>query len=90
MTDPYSALPSQAFWRPAVAEAGPFALSGLIAPRFPLTRDMAVATAGSCFAQHVGRALRGAGLNVLDVEPAPPGLDPDTARRFGFGLYSAR
>lgn len=90
MSDPYSALPPQAYWRPAVAEAGPFALEGLIAPRFPLTRDMAVATAGSCFAQHVGRALRGAGLNVLDAEPAPPGLDPDTARRFGFGLYSAR
>ena len=90
MSDPYSALPDHAFWRLGVAKAGPFALQGLIAPRFPITRDLAVATAGSCFAQHVGRALRGAGLNVLDVEPAPPGLDPDTARRFGFGLYSAR
>lgn len=90
MTNPYETLPPAAFWRSAVAESGPYNLAGLFAPKFPVSRDMAVATAGSCFAQHVGRALRGAGLAVLDAEPAPPGLDPDSARRFGFGLYSGR
>ena len=33
----------------------------------------AIATAGSCFAQHVGRALRGAGMQVQDAEPRPRG-----------------
>ena len=98
MSTIFETLPPAAFWRPAVAEAavadaggaGTIDLSGLFQPKFPVTRDSAVATAGSCFAQHVGHALRGAGLNVLDVEPAPPGLDPSTARSFGFNLYSAR
>ena len=87
MPTPYDDLPPQAFWRNGVAGGD---LTGLFAPKFPITRDTAVATAGSCFAQHVGRALRSAGLTVLDAEPAPPGLDPDTARSFGFGLYSGR
>ena len=88
MATPYDTLPPAAFWRSGVAEAGPFNLSGLVQPRFAVTRDLTVATAGSCFAQHVGRALRGAGLSVLDVEPAPPGLDGPQA--YGFNLYSGR
>jgi hypothetical protein len=88
MATVFDHLPPSAFWRSGVADSGPFGLSDLFQPRFPVTRDMAVATAGSCFAQHVGRALRGAGLAVLDVEPAPPGLDNPAA--YGFGLYSGR
>lgn len=88
MATVYDTLPPAAFWRSGVVEAGPFNLSGLFQPRFAVTRDLTVATAGSCFAQHVGRALRGAGLSVLDVEPAPPGLPNPQA--YGFGLYSGR
>ena len=88
MPTPYDTLPPAAFWRSGVAEAGPFHLPGMFQPRFAVTRDLTVATAGSCFAQHVGRALRGAGLSVLDVEPAPPGLD--NPQSFGFDLYSGR
>lgn len=90
MSDLFANLPNAAFWRPGVVDSGPFDLTGLIQPKFPLTRDMAIATAGSCFAQHVGRALRQAGLPVLDVEPAPPGLEGEAARAYGFGLYSGR
>ena len=90
MTTVFDDLPPSAFWRSGVVEPGPADLTGLFQPKFRITRDMAVATAGSCFAQHVGRALRSAGLNVLDVEPAPPGLDDAAARSFGFNLYSAR
>ncbi len=90
MTDHFANLSPTAFWRPGVVDKGPFDLTGLIQPKFPLTRDLAIATAGSCFAQHVGRALRQAGLPVLDAEPAPPGLEGDAARTYGFGLYSGR
>ena len=90
MSGVFDNLPQSAFWRPAVVEPGPFGLTDLVQPKFQVTRDMAVATAGSCFAQHVGRALRSAGLAVLDAEPAPMGLDAATAKRFGFGLYSGR
>ncbi|ABD53924.1 GSCFA domain-containing protein [Jannaschia sp. CCS1] len=86
---PYSGLPARAFWRGGVAGASPFP-PDIYMPKFPVTKDTKVFTAGSCFAQHVGAALKGAGIGVIDAEPARRGLPPTTARRFGYGVYSAR
>jgi hypothetical protein len=90
MSSPYASLPSTSFWRSGVAGAAEADFPGLFRPRFEITPATSIATAGSCFAQHVGRHLRELGFNVLDAEPAPPGLEAETAQRFGFGLYSAR
>ena len=89
MTDqPYSALPATAFWRTAVAEKPPLEISGLWKPKFPITRTDRIVTAGSCFAQHIGRALKAEGYGWFDAEPAPHGL-PNPAT-FNFGLFSIR
>ncbi|NKX44201.1 GSCFA domain-containing protein [Roseibacterium sp. KMU-115] len=69
---------------------GPLDLPDLYRPRFPITPETRVFTAGSCFASHVGAALKGAGLKVIDAEPAPRGMPPEVARRFGYGVYAAR
>jgi GSCFA family len=90
MTSPYADLPTRAFWRSAVTERPPLDPGDLYQPRFAVTRDMRIATAGSCFAQHVGRALRGAGLHVIDTEPLPAEIPDAMAHRFGYRLYSAR
>ena len=90
MTHPYSDLPASAFWRSAVAEADPAALAGIHHPKFRLDQQSAIVTAGSCFAQHVGRALKASGLNLLDGEPAPDIIPEPLARDYGFGVYSAR
>lgn len=87
---PYSGLPQRAFWRGGVAGAAALAPPDLYRPRGPLTRETRVFTAGSCFAQHVGAAMKRAGLSVIDAEPALRGLPAATARAFGYGLYSAR
>ncbi|MDG3042059.1 GSCFA domain-containing protein [Roseicyclus marinus] len=87
---PYSDLPQRAFWRGGVAGPGPFDLPDLYRPRFALTPETRVFTAGSCFAQHVGGALKRAGLSVIDTEPALRGMPPETAKRFGYGVYAAR
>jgi hypothetical protein len=86
---PYRGLPARAFWRGAVAGASPFP-ADIYRPKFALTKDTRVFTAGSCFAQHVGAAMKAAGINVIDAEPARRGMPPETARRFGYGVYSAR
>ena len=86
---PYSGLPKRAFWRGGVAGAQPFP-ADIYRPKFPVTKDTKVFTAGSCFAQHVGAAMKGAGISVIDAEPARRGLPPETAKRFGYGVYSAR
>lgn len=86
---PYSGLPARAFWRGGVAGAPAFP-PDIYRPKFPVTGDTRVFTAGSCFAQHVGAAMKGAGIKVIDAEPAARGLPPETAKRFGYGTYSAR
>lgn len=87
---PYAGLPPQAYWRTGVAERAPLDPGDLYTPRFQVTREMRIATAGSCFAQHVGRALRTAGFSVLDTEPLPPSIPDEVAHRFGYRLFSAR
>ncbi|SFI85889.1 GSCFA domain-containing protein [Celeribacter neptunius] len=90
MTHPYEDIPPEGFWRSGVVETDRMDWPGLHKPKFHLTHTTRVATAGSCFAQHIGRYLRLAGINVLDGEPAPKGMGEELATRFGYGLYSAR
>ncbi len=90
MTHPYSGLGPEAFWKSAVAGADPAALAGIWTPKAPLGPGEVLASAGSCFAQHLGPWLAAAGAGYLDVEPAPRGMSAATARRFGYGLFSAR
>lgn len=87
---PYSDLPAQAFWRSAVAQGGCAGISGLWQPKFNITPDDPVATYGSCFAQHIGHALRRQGLNWLITESPPRRVSPELARAYGYGLFSAR
>lgn len=88
--NPYTTLPPQAFWRTAVAEAGIFGMTGLWRARWPLPRDARFATFGSCFAQHISRALVARGLGWLNAEPPPGRTPPELARAFNYGIFSAR
>lgn len=90
MSNPYSSLGSEAFWRPAVAEAGPHGLTGLWNPKFRIRPRDRIVTAGSCFAQHIGRALGARGYQWHDAEPAPPFMTDEDARRFNYGIFSFR
>jgi len=51
---------------------------------------MAVATFGSCFAQHFGHALRDRGFNWMDYERAPKDLSVENAKKFNFSVFSCR
>ena len=87
---PYTELPSRAFWKTAVADAGADGIAGLGECRARLRPGDAIVTAGSCFAQHIARRLRLAGFNYIDAEPAPLGLPEAQWHRFGYDLFSAR
>lgn len=91
MTDnPYRSLPDRAFWKRAVATRHYEDMADLWDPP-AVTGAEKFATAGSCFAQHIGRhvSARGAG-NYLDMEPAPVFLPEEEHARYGFGIYSCR
>ncbi|UWQ35189.1 GSCFA domain-containing protein (plasmid) [Leisingera sp. M527] len=87
---PYQNLPPRSFWRTAVAQPGLFGVQDLHRAKFRISPQDGIITAGSCFAQHVSRALSDHGYNWLDAEPAPPMLSAATARRFGYGVFSCR
>lgn len=87
---PYENLPDRAFWRTAVTNRSPLDPGDMYQPRFPIGKHQRIVTAGSCFAQHVGRSLRQAGFNVLDRETVPDGVSDTAAQQFGYRLYSAR
>ena len=90
MRSPYENREPKSFWRSGVAEAHPLTAEDLYRKKFEIAAGDGIATAGSCFAQHVARHMRASGFNVLDVEPAPAALSEETARTFGYGIYSAR
>jgi GSCFA family len=89
--NPYACLPNNAYWRTAVSEVHYTELQEIWEPP-ALTRATRVATAGSCFAQHIGNHLVKRGACYLDLEPAPPNFFQSEAekRRFGYGVYSCR
>lgn len=87
---PYEGLEPRAFWRSGVASAGSYPPADIYRPKFEIPRDAPIFTAGSCFAQHVGRVLRENGFAVLDGEQVPDSVPDDLARRYGYRMYSAR
>ncbi len=86
---PYRSLSDQAFWK-FCRNSENFASDLIYAPKFPITPNLGITTAGSCFAQNIGRYLRASEADLLDAEPAPEGLSVKNRRRFGYGLYSGR
>jgi hypothetical protein len=86
MPSPYEGLDDRAFWKHVPADP----TRDIYRCKFPIGRDHAIATAGSCFAQHIARTLRGLGYRVLDLERPPREMPRNVAQSFGYGLYSAR
>lgn len=73
-----------------MAEAGIFGLTDLWASPWELPADARFATFGSCFAQHISRALKARRMGWIDGEPAPAATPPELASRFNYGVFSAR
>lgn len=88
--NPYRAQPDHAFWSRAVARVAHDEVDPVVEPRFVLGREDRIVTAGSCFAQHMSRALQAQGYRYLVTEPGPAdrnyGVYP---ARFG-NIYTAR
>lgn len=90
MSHPYENLPSDRFWRSAVSNVAAFQIRGLWKPRFRVKKRTKIATAGSCFAQHISRALVAKGYHWVDAEPAPEMMSAQAKRDFHYGTFSFR
>ena len=101
--NPYAAQPDRAFWKRSVSNRHSTEIKELFHGLAGL-EDAKFATAGSCFAQHLGKALKARDLRYMDYEPPPPFLtsraradDPlpplgaaGDIGQFGYGLFSCR
>ena len=88
--NPYTGLAPERFWRHAVAKLPANDVDPVSAPPYRIEAGDKVATAGSCFAQHISTRLQRAGFGFLDVEPSPATIPEARRRDFGYGVYSAR
>ncbi|QGM94552.1 GSCFA domain-containing protein [Methylocystis rosea] len=87
---PYSGLADYQFWRRAI-ERTPFGrVDPVVAGKFKLKKSDRVATAGSCFAQHISRTLESSGLNYYVAESAPPEMAREDGVAKNYGVFSAR
>lgn len=87
---PYQRLPPRAFWRRSVAQPSPEAVDPVGEFALRLGTETRVATAGSCFAQHIARHLQRSGFCYLVTEPGHPLLPDDVRKAHQYGTYSAR
>lgn len=88
--NPYSNLPDHCFWSRTHRGVKPGAIDPVVKGGFKITPKMKIATAGSCFAQHIARHLKSQGYNYLVTEQAHPVISDPVAHAFGYGVFTAR
>lgn len=87
---PYSTLPDHCFWRRSIAAVDYTEVDPVTASPFRIRPDERIATAGSCFAQHLARRLKASGFNFFVTETAHPLASPEIATSFNYAVFSAR
>jgi len=90
MEHPYTSLPPKAFWRKSVGGLKPSNVDPVGKFDLKIGRETKVATAGSCFAQHIARHLRQSGFNYFVAEPGHPILPQKARDANNYGLFSCR
>jgi GSCFA family len=73
-----------------VAAPEPRMVDPVVSLGIKIGRETSVATAGSCFAQHIARYLRQNGFNYYVAEPGHPVLPESVRIANNYGLFSAR
>jgi len=89
LAHPYRGLKPANYWNQAVSPKNCLEIDNWYKRKFSIN-GLSISAAGSCFAQHIGRALREKGYEYVDAEPAPNFLRPESHHDYGYGIYSAR
>lgn len=89
MANPYKGVNDYQFWRRAVAEIEAHSFDPVSPSQFAIASETRVATAGSCFAQHIARRLVDAGCSHFLCEAGLDLTDDERVAR-NYGVFSAR
>lgn len=87
---PYTGLADHAYWRRSVGNVPPAEIDPVVGPKFLIESTHKIATAGSCFAQHISRFIKENGYNFFVPEAGHALLSTDVRREFNYGTFSAR
>lgn len=88
---PYKSYPPSSYWSKAVGALPYSDIDPVIATPFLITKSTKIATAGSCFAQHISRYLATSGYTYFVTEDVMPRIIPEFVRkRFNYGVFPAR
>lgn len=87
---PYQALPQYTRWSRVVAGQSIENVDPVVGFPFRILASDRVATAGSCFAQHIARHLKQSGFTYYVVEDGHPLGAASVREKFNYGVFSAR
>lgn len=87
---PYNNFPDSSFWRKSVSSMDYESIDPLIGFDVSISKDTKVATAGSCFAQHIARYLKLNNFNYYISEAGHTFLSKDIKEKYNYGTFSAR
>lgn len=90
MKHPYKIAPKKSFWANAITPRNMLEIEDLWHNKLAIKQSDKIITAGSCFAQHISKALRAAKYNWRNYEPAPEILLPSQQLALNYGVYSFR
>lgn len=87
---PYKNRPEFAYWSRAISRVAVDDIDPVISAQFLINQETKVATAGSCFAQHIARHLRESGFNYYVAEKPHPIVPNSLLQEYNYGVFSAR
>ncbi len=90
MKTPYHSLPAFTRWSKSVAEPSYPDVDPVVSFPWKISGADKVATAGSCFAQHIARHLKNNGFDYYVAEDGHPLGDDAQRSHFNYGIFSAR
>lgn len=88
--NPYAACPATQYWQQSVAQPESQDVAPVAAHTGIVRPDSRVATAGSCFAQHISKTLVARGMHYYVAEAPPESMPPEEVQKHHFGVFSAR
>ena len=87
---PYTESKDYTFWKRSIAEPKLSEINPMAKVAFPLLKEDVIASAGSCFAQHISRYLSQNGYRFLTTEKPHRFVDSNLSKEFNYGVYPAR
>lgn len=90
MSHPYNDLPDYCFWGRAVTHSAWADINFKPVTKFQLAPATRIGTAGSCFAQNIGKHLKKTQRSIFNAEAAPWVISSERAEALTFGHFSAR